>query len=251
MISRRGFVAGVGGALISIPILQSRRPARRIQAVAFDGFAIFDATSAAGVADTIVPGRGRDLVSAWRTRLFEYQWLRTLGGHYADFGRTAADALAVTVNALGIGMTDGDRARLLDAQLSLVPWPDAADAVRALRAAGLRLAFLSNMTQQMLDDGARRAGLRDQFELVLSTDRVQAAKPDPRAYRMATDAFGLRREEIAFVAFASWDAAGATWFGYPTVWMNRASQPAETLGVTPALVTRDLAGIVDFVTKTT
>ena len=203
------------------------------------------------MAEGIAPGRGRELVSAWRTRLFEYQWLRTLGGHYADFGRTAADALAVTVNALGIQMTDGDRARLLDAQLSLVPWPDAADAVRALRAAGLRLAFLSNMTEQMLDDGARRGGLRDQFEFVLSTDRVQAAKPDPRAYRMAVDAFGLRREEIAFVAFAPWDAAGATWFGYPTVWMNRASQPAEALGVTPALVTHDLADVVHFVMTTT
>jgi len=249
MIDRRSFVASVGGALISIPLLGSRRAKTAIRAVAFDGFAIFDATRVAGVAEAIVPGRGRELAAAWRTRLFEYQWLRTLGGRYADFRHTADDALGTSVAALGLQLTADERARLLEAQVSLVPWPDAADAVRALRAAGLRLAFLSNMTEQMLADGARRAGLRDQFELVLSTDRVRAAKPDPRAYGMALDAFGMRREEIAFVAFAPWDAAGATWFGYPTVWMNRASQPAEALDATPALVTHDLAGVVAFATS--
>jgi 2-haloacid dehalogenase len=78
----------------------------------------------------------------------------------------------------------------------------------------------------------------------LSTDRVRAAKPDPRAYRMAVDAFGLPREEIAFAAFAGWDAAGATWFGYPTVWTNRLGAPAEELGAAPAVVGRDLSDVV-------
>ena len=31
---------------------------------------------------------------------------------------------------------------------------------------------------------------------------MQAFKPDPRAYRMGVDAFGMEREEIAFAAFA-------------------------------------------------
>jgi 2-haloacid dehalogenase len=66
---------------------------------------------------------------------------------------------------------------------------------------------------------------------------------------MALDAFGLGREEIAFVAFAGWDAAGATWFGYPTVWMNRTSASAEELGATPTSIARDLADVVAFITK--
>lgn len=35
------------------------------------------------------------------------------------------------------------------------------------------------------------------FEDHLSTDKVQAYKPDPRAYQMALEAFRLQREEIA------------------------------------------------------
>ena len=41
------------------------------------------------------------------------------------------------------------------------------------------------------------------------------------------------REEILFVAFAGWDAAGAKLFGYPTYWVNRPRLPPEELSVLP------------------
>ena len=66
---------------------------------------------------------------------------------------------------------------------------------------------------------------------------------------MALDAFGLRRDQVAFVAFAGWDAAGAAWFGYPTVWTNRLSLPAEELGAAPALIGHNLDDVVRFVTR--
>jgi 2-haloacid dehalogenase len=184
-----------------------------------------------------------------RSRQFEYQWLRTLGGRYADFRRTSDDGLRFAAKLLGFPLTDDSRERLLDAQAMLVPWPDARDAIRALRAADIRLAFLSNMTKRMLEDGADRAGFRDAFEYLLSTDQVRAAKPDPRAYRMALDAFEVRREEIAFVAFAGWDAAGATWFGYPTVWTNRLALPPDELDAPLALIAGNLVDVVKFVTQ--
>ena len=253
-IDRRGFLASASAALamVALPLGGERSSAAaraRIRAVAFDGYAVFDATTLIAAAESVVPGRGRELVGAWRTRQFEYQWLRTLGEHYADFNQTGADALTFAAQSLGISFGDEQRAKLLSAQQTLAPWPDAAAAIARLRGAGLRLAFLSNMTEHMLDDGARRAGFRDGFEHVLSTDRIRAAKPDPRAYQMALDAFGMPREEVAFVGFAGWDAAGSTWFGYPTVWTNRLATPAEQLDATPALTCRNLADAVEFLLK--
>jgi 2-haloacid dehalogenase len=64
---------------------------------------------------------------------------------------------------------------------------------------------------------------------------------------MGVDAFGLRRDEIVFAAFAGWDAAGAKWFGYPTVWINRLGVPAEELGGVPDATGRDLATLTTFV----
>jgi 2-haloacid dehalogenase len=251
-MDRRAFI-GSAGAALSVAALHPTASgivaAPPIRAVAFDGYGVFDPTAVIAVAEAVLPGKGRDFVAAWRARMFDYQWLRTLGGRYVDFAQTAGDSLSFTLKALALSVRAEDRDRMLDAQLTLTPWADAAAQIARMRRAGLRLAFLSNMTERMLDDGARRAGLRDQFELVLSTDRVRAAKPDPRAYRMAVDAFGLHPDEIAFVAFAGWDAAGATWFGYPTAWLNRSAQPVEELDATPRAVCGNLSDVAEFVTK--
>ena len=125
--------------------------------------------------------------------------------------------------------------------------PDVPDSINALRNAGLRLAFLSNMTVAVLREGLKRARIEDRFEGVLSTDQIRSYKPDPLAYRMAMDDLLLSREEILFVAFASWDVAGAKWFGYPTYWLNRQASPAEALGVEADASGHDLNSLVQFV----
>jgi FMN phosphatase YigB (HAD superfamily) len=60
---------------------------------------------------------------------------------------------------------------------------------------------------------------------------VRAYKPDPRAYQIAIEAFGLARADIVFAAFGGWDAAGAKSFGYRTFWCNRLKLPTEQLDV--------------------
>jgi len=248
---RREFVGAAGGFVASGFVGRGvARPApARIRAVAFDGFAIFDATAIVAVAEAVAPGRRRELVTAWRSRHFEYQWLRTLGGQYAGFQRTADDALSYAAKGLGLELPGADRERLVQAQADLRPWSDTSRAVRELRAAGLRLALLSNMTEHMLVESLRRAGLADSFEFVLSTDRVRATEPAREAYAMGQSAFELSRNEIAFVAFAGWDVAGATWFGYPTAWLNRTNAAAEQLGAEPRVAARELSPIVHWLTS--
>ena len=107
---------------------------------------------------------------------------------------------------------------------------DVVPALTALHEAGVRLAFLSNFTRAMLEAPMKNSGIEQLFTHVLSTDVAQSFKPDPRAYALALDAFGLPREEILFAPFAGWDAAGARWFGYPTFWVNRASRRAGATG---------------------
>jgi 2-haloacid dehalogenase len=149
---------------------------------------------------------------------------------------------------LQLELTPDKRAQLIQAYLGLTTWPDVPSALRSLLEAGIRLAFLSNMTAQMLEAGITHAGLEGVFAHVLSTDQRRTYKPDPRAYQMAIDALQLQREDILFAAFAGWDAAGATWFGYPTFWVNRLHLPGEALGVAPDAMGRDLTDVVRFVT---
>jgi 2-haloacid dehalogenase len=73
-------------------------------------------------------------------------------------------------------------------------------------------------------------------------------KPDPRAYQLGVDALKVKREEILFVAFAGWDAAGAKLFGYPTYWVNRQRAPHEEIGALPDGSGETLSDLAAFLT---
>jgi 2-haloacid dehalogenase len=251
-LDRRCFVRISVGAL-AMGILGSAPVARgasrpTIKAIAFDAFPILDPRPVFGLAEQLFPGRGVELSNAWRTRQFEYQWLRALSGQYADFWQATDDALVFAAKMLKLELTADKRKQLMDAYLRLKAWPDVAPALQSLKKAGLRLAFLSNATPRILAAGIRNSGLDGVFEHVLSTDAIKTYKPDPRAYRMAVDAFQLTTAEILFVAFAGWDAAGAKSFGYPTFWVNRLNLPTEEFGVVPDGIGPGMADLVAFVT---
>jgi 2-haloacid dehalogenase len=232
IVDRRTFMTSAGAAaLAASPAAHAE--GRRIKAVAFDLFTIFDPRSVTATAETRLPGRGEALTALWRTRQFEYCWLRTLYGNYADFWRVSEEALSFAGKSLKIELDGATRAALMQALLEIAPWPDSIAALRRMREAGLRLAYLSVMTPTMLETISRRAGVGDLFEFKLSTDAVRAFKPDPRAYAMAEQAFRLPREDILFAAFGGWDAAGAKAFGLETFWVNRLGVPRENLGVAP------------------
>jgi 2-haloacid dehalogenase len=245
MIVRRQLI--FGSALVGPLVAAHADGAAHYKAIAFDGFPIIDPRPVALRAEALFPGRGGQLMEAWRTRQFEYTWLRTLSGRYADFWQVTQEALAVAAAANGLDLTPDRGDRLMQTFLELKVWPDVAPALAALKVHGMRMAFLANPTVAMLEAPMRNAGLEGLLEAPLSTDRVRAYKPDPRAYQMGLDAFGLKREEIVFTASASWDAAGAKAFGYPSFWVNRANLPVESLGAAPDAIGSGMADLVTFV----
>jgi 2-haloacid dehalogenase len=217
-----------------------------VKAIAFDGFVIFDPRPVFALCEELFPNQGAALADLWRTRQFEYCWLRTLTGRYADFWTVTEASLRYAAAQLELDLTADKRDRLMQSYLTLKAYPDVLSGVQALRDAGIRLAFLSNLTERMLEANVASAGLGGMFEALLSTDRVRAYKPDPRAYQMGIDALGLRKEEIVFAAFGGWDAAGARSFGYRTFWANRRGLPVEELGVRPDAIGQTVSDLAAF-----
>ncbi len=251
LFTRRKFLslpaAGVvAGVMASTPAARAAKRTK-IKAIAFDAFPIFDPRPVFALAEQLFPGKGVDLSNAWRTRQFEYQWLRALSDNYADFWQATEDSLMFAAGLLQLDLTAEKRKMLMQAYLELTTWPEVPLALNSLKSSGMRLAFLSNATPKILDSGIKNSGLEGVFEHVLSTDKIKTYKPDPRAYQMAIDAFGLKKQEILFVAFAGWDAAGAKSFGYTTFWVNRLNAPTERLGTFPDAIGQNLNDLVDFV----
>ncbi len=251
-MDRRTFIraaaSGVAVGALSPASLLRAATGPRLQAVAFDAFPIFDPRPVLKLTETLFPGKGAQLGEVWRTRQFEYQWLRALSGRYVDFWQATEAGLTFAARKLDLELTGEKRDRLMGAFLQLKAWPDVPVALKTLKEAGVRLAFLSNMTAEMLRTNMRNADLEPLFDQVISTDLARTYKPDPRAYQLGVDVLQLKREEIAFAAFAGWDVAGAKWFGYPTFWVNRARFPVEELGVAADGVGTDLSPLVKFIT---
>jgi 2-haloacid dehalogenase len=222
-------------------------PAPSFKAVAFDYLVLFNPDSIIPEVERVFPGEGRALTTLWRTRQFEYSWLRSMTGRYADFFAIAEDSLVYAANALNLQLTPQDKRRLLDAYLRLDPWPDTANALQMLRNAGMRIITVTNFTPTMLRANADHAGLTGYFDAFVSTDVLRLYKPDPRAYELGVNQLHLDKHDILFAAFGGWDAAGAKSFGYPTFWVNRLNQPFEELGVRPDKTSPTLDGLLDFV----
>ena len=56
----------------------------------------------------------------------------------------------------------------------------------------------------------------------------------------------LDAAEVLFVSSNCWDAIGATWFGYTTLWINRFDLPLDELGATPTRIGTQLGDVLDF-----
>lgn len=119
--------------------------------------------------------------------------------------------------------------------------PDVEDGVRALRAAGHRLVTLSNGSASVAEQLLERAGLRDQFEALLSVDDAGAWKPARAAYEHAARQCGVAADEMMLVAVHPWDLDGAARAGLSTAWIDRAGVPYPSFFAAPTCTVRGLA----------
>jgi 2-haloacid dehalogenase len=219
----------------------------RFKAVAFDYFVIFDPNSILPAVEEVVPGRAMEFTKAWRSKQFEYAFLRAITGQHADFFEVTGDSLDYTAAAMQTNLSSGQRTRLLNAYLNLKPWPDARPALERLKAAGVRVITIANFSPLMLRANAEHAGISSLFDQLLSTARNGSYKPSSEAYALGMQALGMEKKDIAFAAFGGWDVYGAKSFGYATYWVNRFRLPAERLGSPPDGTSHDMAGLLQFV----
>lgn len=119
--------------------------------------------------------------------------------------------------------------------------PDVADGVRGLRAAGHRLVTLSNGSASVAEQLLERAGLRDQFEALLSVEDAGAWKPARAAYAYAARQCGVAAEEMMLVAVHPWDVDGAARAGSSTAWIDRAGAPYPPFFHAPTCTVSSLA----------
>jgi len=157
----------------------------------------------------------------------------------ADVARAAA--LTVLHGVVDEAALPAAADRLVAALGELPPHPDVAPGLRALAAAGLRLATLSHGSPAVAEAVLARAGVREQVERVVGVfDEAGTWKPDAAAYRHALTVFGTTPEQTLLVAVHPWDLHGAARVGLRTAWVDRAGAPYPAVSTPPDVVVTSL-----------
>ena len=221
-----------------------------LRALVFDAYGtLFDVHSVAALCEELWPGKGEIVTRAWRAKQLEYTWQRSLMRRYQDFKRVTEAGLRYACAAAGVPLADAQLARLMEAYLHLSPFPEAGEALAALRTGKLRLAILSNGSPAMLRPLVKNAGLREALHAVISVDELEIYKPAPAVYRLAVEKLDLPKRAIGFVSSNCWDACGAKAFGFTTFWVNRSGAPLDDLGAAPDHVIATLAELPALVAR--
>lgn len=101
--------------------------------------------------------------------------------------------------------------------LSPRPFPGVVDGLERMRAAGLRLACVTNKARTFTEPMLEAAGLAHHFELVLSGDSLPSKKPDPGPLLHIAERFGVQPGQLLMVGDSDNDARAARAAGCPVL----------------------------------
>lgn len=210
-------------------------------AFVFDAYGtLFDVHAAIGRHRAEAGPEAERFSEVWRTKQLEYSWTMTLAGQYADFWTLTERALDYAFNRVP-SVDRALRPKLLDAYRQLDAFPDAIEALTALKTQGVRLAILSNGSPPMLNAAVEASGIGRLLDAVLSVDAMRLYKPRPEVYALVTNHFGVAAGSVVFVSSNRWDVMGAAAFGFRPVWVNRGRAPDEYPEHAPLRVVADLS----------
>jgi len=214
------------------------------KAVIFDAYGtLFDVHSAVGRHMARVGPDAARFSEIWRAKQLEYSWVLSLAGRYEPFWTLTERALDHAF-ARFPDVDPSIRPLLLEAYRTLDAYPEAGETLSALRARGLRTGILSNGDPGMLNAAVASAGLADALDAVLSVDGARVFKTNPRTYDLVLQALSVTTDEVVFVSSNRWDIAGASAFGFTTIWVNRLGLPDEYAELAPSAVIASLDKLV-------
>lgn len=184
-------------------------------------------------------------------------WSSHFGAIYDEFGRCfhadgrefktiaqlTTDALAEAYRQHGIKLDPWPGVEIWLSRLRAVkPFPEA-ETIIGMLAADYPLAMLSDTDDDIIAPALER--LQAPFRFVLTSEKVQAYKQDPRAvlFRQALAELECEPHEVLHVGDSTADIRGAKTAGMRVAWVNRGGWPLSAGCPRPDFEIRDLAAL--------
>lgn len=190
-------------------------------------------------------GAPEHLAKLWFATLLREGFALAAAGDTAPFGQVGAEILTGLLEGAGVPDLEGTAARLAASVADLPLHPEVPEGIRTLRAAGHRLVTLTNGSAHVAQKLFDAAGIRDQFEELLSVEDAPAWKPHPSSYQYAAQQCGTEAGDMMLVAVHPWDIHGAARAGLRTAWVNRTGAAYPSYLAHPELTVDSLTHLAE------
>lgn len=191
-------------------------------------------------------GGREDLLPLWFTTLLQYSLVDTMTDNYRPFGQIGVAVLMMIAEKQGITLSREEAEEaVMGPFLKLPSHPDVKPALEAFSKSDFEMVSLTNSTAQAITAQFEFADIIQYFDRRISTEEVQAFKPDARTYQHALKTVGVPANEILMVAAHAWDLAGAKKAGFQTAFISRPGQSLYPNTARPDYVVRDLGELAD------
>ncbi|MCS6839719.1 MAG: haloacid dehalogenase type II [Roseiflexus sp.] len=182
---------------------------------------------------------------AWFNQVLQSAFVTIITGAYVNFTKIWTTALEMTAARYGTSLSADDGAAILDGMRNLPPHADVPAALERLKSAGLRLAALTNSTEEVAITQLTNAGIAHFFENIFSADIVRRLKPAPEPYEYAANRLYVPTRRIRMVATHAWDIAGALHAGCAAAFVARPGMVLDPLFPRPDIIGTDMAEVAD------
>ncbi len=176
----------------------------------------------------------------WRTKQLEWASVsNSLKKTKISFEDCTTHSLSYVANKFKLSLSDSIKQDLVAKWGELPLYPEADEAVVALKNMGFKIAILSNGDKKMLDAISKSFSVK--FDHILSAEDAGNFKPDPSVYALPEKLLGIKKEQTLHIAGGANDVVGAVSSQMPCIWSNKSGDMIMDFSYSPVLEIQNLS----------
>jgi 2-haloacid dehalogenase len=170
-------------------------------------------------------GLSPDMLELWFAQSLRDAFALAATDSFHPFRDVLAANLVALLRKQRIKPANGTMSEFVETVLAdfgdLSPHSGAGDAVERLKSADTRIVALTNGARAVTEKLLEKAGLRQQFDAIVSVEDISTFKPRREVYHHAASFLGVEPSQFALIASHPWDIHGAASAGLTTGFVRR------------------------------
>ncbi|KAA0688139.1 haloacid dehalogenase type II [Neorhizobium sp. P12A] len=171
--------------------------------------------------DAMLSAKGRDIdQSAFIAVYDRYEHELEQQKPHQSFRQVTAHALELAMAEFGLPFDPADADHLTSSIGRMPPFPEVVETLGRLKAAGFRLAIISNTDDAIIAGNVAQLG--GAIDRVITAEQAEAYKPSPQIFRQAWKTLGIGVDDLVHIcASPHLDLAAARELGFRAIWVDR------------------------------